>query len=504
MRRAIWIALACTSLIAETASAVRPRTWVDSSGDYTRLGNLIELTDDQVVRIEKTNGQVARIVLGRLSDGDQKIVGNSVAGMGSKLRRWTWEDHSLARTFQAAFDGTDTGQGGRLGIRLWRLDGTHLSVPEEQLRLTKEGQEYLKSQLVARAGLALTDSSLEYFLRQPAIHSFDRAPLDDVLKKLGISRRYDPDIDVAKREQLITLKPGKGSLGDALQQALKEVGLVWLERSNAVFITEQSKAADSLFETRVFRLAAGEDAVRFLQEALATVEPTRWEQHGGRGRAMVLGKDLIVVYQAQDIQRKLQQFGAERLRICVEPQGYSDIVPQDSPQLVALVQPTQVEFIETPLSDILEYVSDYTGVKFRVDEDAFDDAKLDPTFPVTCEVSGVQMEQALQLAILDERGLVLVADKQGFILTTPKAQMDKYSADWSCSCRLAGTCSPSELADCVRLTADANVWDKAGGPGKITISAEGVLRLEKVPVSVHAKVEKFLATLGVMENKGGR
>ncbi len=84
----------------------------------------------------------------------------------------------------------------------------------------------------------------------------------------------------------------------------------------------------------------------------------------------------------------------------------------------ALKQPTQIEFVETPLKDVVDYLKDLHHIEIQLDEKTLKRAGIDESTPVTSNRKGVSLRSALS-AMLD--GLALQFDtRDEVLLITPK------------------------------------------------------------------------------------
>jgi hypothetical protein len=94
--------------------------------------------------------------------------------------------------------------------------------------------------------------------------------------------------------------------------------------------------------------------------------------------------------------------------------------------LRALKQESTLEFCETPLKDVIEYISEKYLIPVRLDPSGLKDAGVDPETPVTCNVSGISLQSALEI-ILDELQLKWSIHHDVLMLTSPsKAVSDDF------------------------------------------------------------------------------
>ena len=94
----------------------------------------------------------------------------------------------------------------------------------------------------------------------------------------------------------------------------------------------------------------------------------------------------------------------------------------------ALASPAQMEFIQTPLSDAVDYLKDYHGIEIQIDKGAFQDAgDKGADMPMTMNLKGISLGASLQLWDDTFRRLKLVVRDYGILVTTPdRARAEGY------------------------------------------------------------------------------
>jgi hypothetical protein len=86
----------------------------------------------------------------------------------------------------------------------------------------------------------------------------------------------------------------------------------------------------------------------------------------------------------------------------------------------ALETPTIIEFVETPLADIVEYLKDYHNIEIQLDKKALDDHGVGADTPITRNLRGISLKSALAL-ILRNHNLTTVIDNEVLMITTNEA-----------------------------------------------------------------------------------
>jgi hypothetical protein len=90
--------------------------------------------------------------------------------------------------------------------------------------------------------------------------------------------------------------------------------------------------------------------------------------------------------------------------------------------LAALDDKTQLEFIETPLNQVLEFLQDMHEMSIAIDTRALDDVGVGIDVPITRSLKGISLHSALQLLLRDLDLTYIVEDEVLMITTLAEAQ----------------------------------------------------------------------------------
>ena len=85
----------------------------------------------------------------------------------------------------------------------------------------------------------------------------------------------------------------------------------------------------------------------------------------------------------------------------------------------ALKSPTQLEFVETPLSEVVDYLKDLHHIEVRIDRDALHAAGIEEDLSVTCNLKGISLQSALW-RVLRELDLTYIVRGKVLWITTPQ------------------------------------------------------------------------------------
>jgi len=85
----------------------------------------------------------------------------------------------------------------------------------------------------------------------------------------------------------------------------------------------------------------------------------------------------------------------------------------------ALDSPTEMEFIETPLSDVVDYLKDYHGIEIQFDQRPLERSGWIPSEAVMMSLRGVSLRTALNL-MLRRLNLAWTIENEVLLITTPE------------------------------------------------------------------------------------
>jgi hypothetical protein len=87
--------------------------------------------------------------------------------------------------------------------------------------------------------------------------------------------------------------------------------------------------------------------------------------------------------------------------------------------LSALRDKTEIEFLETPLAEVVDYLKDFHGIEIQLDRRALEDVGIGEDTPVTRNLKGISLRSALRL-ILRDLELTYVLENEVLLITTPE------------------------------------------------------------------------------------
>jgi hypothetical protein len=165
----------------------------------------------------------------------------------------------------------------------------------------------------------------------------------------------------------------------------------------------------------------------------------------------------------------------------------------------ALAEPTQLEFVDTPLSDVIEYLKDIYHIEIQIDKKALEDVGIAADSPITKNLNGISLRSALRL-LLRDLDLTYMIDNEVLLITTQcvadarlvttvydvadlVAFHDK-DGDWD---------DYDSLIELVKTAIRPTTWDTTGGPGSISGCPTGQARL--LVISTTYEIQRDVKTL---------
>ncbi|MCO6458810.1 MAG: hypothetical protein J5I93_26180 [Pirellulaceae bacterium] len=310
-------------------------------------------------------------------------------------------------------------------------------------------------------------------------------------------------------DEPVTARLSQVKARSLLRHVLHELDLTWTIRDEALVITTV-EAAQARLVRRVYPLGeligrhddAGERAEKLMELIRYTVAPDSWDDVGGPA-AIEEVYGLLVVAQTEQVHNELRRWldGFRRV-IRQHADGSSDIARRevilgaedDAQVLAALDVKVELDAIETPLADVVEFLADVAKVNIVMDRRALNDAGLDTGLPVTARSAGLPLSVTLD-RVLRPLDLTWQVRDEVLLITTREA------AEAALETRLfplhdlpaeEGRGEPYErLLSAIRSTVEVDSWDTVGGPGWMD-----VLRAPPVlVVSHHGAVQREVGEL---------
>ena len=117
----------------------------------------------------------------------------------------------------------------------------------------------------------------------------------------------------------------------------------------------------------------------------------------------------------QDMSQRRKEFATVDLAI---------LKPKEKEIMKALDDDTTLDFVETPLTEVVQYLEDLHKIQIELDIAALDGAGTAPDTPITRNLSGITLRSALRL-ILSEHDLTYIIDNEVLMITTTEEAQNK-------------------------------------------------------------------------------
>ena len=174
----------------------------------------------------------------------------------------------------------------------------------------------------------------------------------------------------------------------------------------------------------------------------------------------------------------------------------------------ALNQAAQIDFVKTPLKDVVASLKELHHIEIQLDLPALKEAGVDESEPVTKHLKGISLRSALRM-MLDDLQLKYVIHNEVLLFTSPtKAESDEYMetraypvTDLVCPER-DGAVDPQPLKDMLTSTVATKTWVDNGGTGTESEIVVGnrLLSVVSQTEEVHEEIEE---TLDLIRKAGG-
>jgi len=245
------------------------------------------------------------------------------------------------------------------------------------------------------------------------------------------------------------------------------------------------------------------EADELIRVVKALVAPESWGQPGGQRAIAFRGKTSFVVTQDERAHRLIAQL-LERLgRIRDDnPAGLSS---GEQKIEKALKSPTQLEFIQMPLTDVVAYLKKRHEMDIRGDAKAFNDAGLRVDTPITIVLRRLSLRPALDL-MLQDLDCVAVVQNDALVITTREAAARQSIVRAYPLKTFLGLDSLTDrdvrrFADVVRTCVQPDAWAGSGGKGTIA-TLGGADKSLLLVVQTYAFQEEIAALLDMFRRRG--
>jgi hypothetical protein len=131
---------------------------------------------------------------------------------------------------------------------------------------------------------------------------------------------------------------------------------------------------------------------------------------------------------------------------------------------------TELEFADTPLSDVVDYIKSKHEIELQLDSKGLADAAVNASVPISKSVKGISLRSSLHL-ILDELDLTFAIVDQILLITSKEKAATILSTEVYRVREIVGgrdkVRRTSQLIDLLVATVQPASWDTSGGAGTI-------------------------------------
>ncbi len=227
------------------------------------------------------------------------------------------------------------------------------------------------------------------------------------------------------------------------------------------------------------------------------------------GAAVCLLASSAVLAQEVPRERKPQPPAAKTVKPKPQPpaaqrDAASEPVDREAAIERALASPTQIDFVETPLQDVVDYLKDLHRIEIQIDIKVFKDTGMDPSTPISRNLKGISLRSALKLMLRD-LDLAYVIQDEVLLITTPEnagthLATKVYPVADLVVCRNGKGQLWDDydtLSDAIRGTIQPTTWDENGGPGSIAGASLGTAKVLIVSQTqdVHQQITDVLVQI---------
>ncbi len=367
------------------------------------------------------------------------------------------------------------------------------------------GALFVAGQAAVGDEISPAEKAIEKALDSQTLVDFIELPLGDVVDFLKDRHDIEIQLDLKalgdvglSRDEPITKELKGLSLRSALNLILDDLELTYLIANEVLLITTPEVAQKQL-STKVYPVA---DLIDGNGDALihlitSSVKPSSWDDVGGPGNITGCsfgGADTVVISQTYHIHREIVELLAKLRKVAADSSPTARASLQSDTQVFwprseaaskiekALASESEMDFAETPLSEVVDFLKDRHGIEIQIDRKALEDVGIRTDEPITRKLKGISLRAGLRL-MLSELELTYVIQDEVLLITTPEEAETQLSTAIYPVCDLVAGPNVSQppqaglaaLAKTISQTFAPDSWDDVGGPGSIsTLNVGGV------------------------------
>ncbi len=452
--------LVLSVLVVFCLLALRPalaRIWTDSTGAHEIEAELVKL-DGEVVHLKKPDGAVVKIPLNKLCLGDRRFI----------------QQQMVAKAPAA---------------------GPKIAAPRPPKAGLPDAAKVRDAAAPVSPAAALSSPTRAQFVGTPLkdvvdflkdFHHIEIQVDHKALKEAGVSPETPVTVATGRRE----------TLQSALDKILRPLQLEWVVLNEVILVTTLAKAdSDPYMETRIYKILQRTDTTMLIDKITSEVAPKTWTEAGGCGTLAAWPTNAVVISQSQRIHRLLENHFAGLLRRADPGAARPNRRKADNGPAVKLDRQVSLEFVETPLKDVVAYLCDVTKLQIQLDEKALKEMGVAADVPITINLRHVSLRTALTMLNI-EYDLAWAATAKGIEITSPTVAEEKLTVvSYDVRDIVAVTRDTKPLVELITNSAEPKTWQENGGVGTVHVGRGGTVLEVRQNDRAHEQIEQLLAAV---------
>jgi hypothetical protein len=233
-------------------------------------------------------------------------------------------------------------------------------------------------------------------------------------------------------------------------------------------------------------------------------------QFGGGGKADREGRAAEALKSAMDRAEAMMQNVPQDSLVAEGPTDFCKCVGETGSTVVARIEQALraplrsngLDFVDTPLKEMINVLQDDYEIPVQLDLPALDEVGLGPEEPVTINLHNISLQSAMRL-MLKSLGLTYIIDCEVLLITTPEEAESHLKA---CVYDIGGLIDADQpksiqaLVDAIVSCTETETWTNNGGVGNIRPLPPNLLVISQTQ-AVHEEIHDLLATIREMRQK---
>lgn len=160
-----------------------------------------------------------------------------------------------------------------------------------------------------------------------------------------------------------------------------------------------------------------------------------------------------------------------------------------------LDEPTIVEFIDTPLIDVLKYLDDYHAIEIEIDQDALDLEGVDSGTPITRNLSNISLRSVLSHILSGLNLTYLVEDEVLLITSTDMARTHLRTVVYPVGDLITANDDPQQKGESLITVLKALVSPCGSAEPNGVFALLGNHLIVQQPEAAHEEIQRILDAL---------